>query len=293
MDKSTNVRTWWGLAAARAAARVAPSLAARAGIAWFTRTRRRPEPPAVAVLRAEGQPFDLALDGVALRGRVWGRGPTVLLQHGWDGSVASFSAIIPALVAAGYRVVLTEGPGHGESGGSYATLVHFSRALSLTAALHGPIHAVVAHSLGAPAATLAMREARLDAARLILVAPAVDPAHWIRQLARRLGDEVLPAVEAEIARVADRPLDAVSLAAHLPHVDAPVLVVHDRSDRETPIAPVLALAEAHPRIRLHLTEGLGHTRILADPTVVRAVVDAVVGTRPAAPARAPELAYFL
>ena len=56
-------------------------------------------------------------DGVALR--VLEAGPrgklTALLLHGWASSVYSFAETIPALAAAGYRVVAVDLPGHGLS----------------------------------------------------------------------------------------------------------------------------------------------------------------------------------
>jgi pimeloyl-ACP methyl ester carboxylesterase len=56
-------------------------------------------------------------DGVSLR--VLEAGPSsenaVVLLHGWASSVYSFDATIPALVAAGHRVVAIDLPGHGLS----------------------------------------------------------------------------------------------------------------------------------------------------------------------------------
>ena len=57
----------------------------------------------------------------------------------------------------------------------------------------------------------------------------------------------------------------------------PALVVHDRGDREVPFEHGETLARSWPGARLMVTEGLGHRRILRDPEVVRAVVEAVSG----------------
>src|SRR5262249_18345651 len=60
-------------------------------------------------------------------------------------------------------------------------------------------------------------------------------------------------------------VEGASLARDLP---VPGLVVHDKSDREVPWRIGAQVAAAWPMSRLHLTEGLGHRRILRDPPVV-------------------------
>jgi fermentation-respiration switch protein FrsA (DUF1100 family) len=83
-------------------------------------------------------------------------------------------------------------------------------------------------------------------------------------LAREFTRRVLPDVERPYAR-----FDAV--ADPLP-VSVPLLVVHDRADREVAVSESLRLHEAHgERSRLVLTEGAGHARVLG----VDATLDAV------------------
>jgi pimeloyl-ACP methyl ester carboxylesterase len=52
----------------------------------------------------------------------------------------------------------------------------------------------------------------------------------------------------------------------------PLLIVHDRDDPETSWDASRAMASTWPAARLVTTTGLGHNRILADPSVVRAAV---------------------
>jgi pimeloyl-ACP methyl ester carboxylesterase len=62
-----------------------------------------------------------------------------------------------------------------------------------------------------------------------------------------------------------------SLAENGREMTAPLLIVHDRDDTETFWSEGAALAEAWPGARLITTEGLGHRRILREPTIVEAV----------------------
>jgi predicted ATPase len=58
-----------------------------------------------------------------------------------------------------------------------------------------------------------------------------------------------------------------------------MLVIHDQDDREVPWADGAAIAAAALDARLVTTHGLGHRRILRDPSVIEASVDFVAGER--------------
>ena len=137
----------------------------------------------------------------------------------------------------------------------------------------GPARAVIAHSLGAAAVTFAVREG-LGVERLVFVGAPADPLTWVERFGRRLG--LSRAVMAEMrrhsekriqARWEDLPLVPVRGLAQPP----PLLVVHDRDDREVPCADGAAIAAAWPGARFLETSGLGHRRVLRDAAVVAAV----------------------
>jgi len=133
-----------------------------------------------------------------------------------------------------------------------------------------PVRTVVAHSLGAAAATIALADGQACIDRLVMLAPAGELALDIEKIRAALW---LPAAALRvlIARVEQRygqPLQACSTAAMAKHLSMPVLVIHDRDDPLTPLASAQALAAALPQARLTITQGLGHRRILRDPEVL-------------------------
>ena len=65
----------------------------------------------------------------------------------------------------------------------------------------------------------------------------------------------------------------LSTEAMLAGQSLPGLIVHDRGDRDVPVAHAERLQHSWPDARLMLTEGLGHRRILRDPEVIAAAVD--------------------
>ena len=104
--------------------------------------------------------------GASRRVRVyrWGNtGPAVLLAHGWGGHAAQWQPLVAPLLAAGMRVIAFDALSHGGSdagarGASQTSVVEMSHSLLATAWHAGPIHAVIAHSLGSAALALAVRE---------------------------------------------------------------------------------------------------------------------------------------
>ena len=63
------------------------------------------------------------------------------------------------------------------------------------------------------------------------------------------------------------------LLRHAPLQRAPLLVLHDRQDREVPFEHGAALAAAWPGARLQPLANLGHRRMLREPRVLEEIVD--------------------
>ncbi len=214
----------------------------------------------------------------------------VLLAHGWGGHAAQMRAFVFALLAAGYRVIGFDQPAHGLSEGRLTSLVDFADVLATVAAHHGPVHAVVAHSLGAAATAFALTRG-LAVKNAVLISPPSDVAgysrrfarwHWIPEPVRRSMQSAIEErygvrwEELEVERVASR-------------ITARALVIHDRDDSVVPWRHGVRVARAWPGARLHVTQGLGHGRILRDETVARTAADFVAGKSSVASVAAPAI----
>jgi pimeloyl-ACP methyl ester carboxylesterase len=271
--KSTIVRT-----AFRSLEWVAPGVGARwAERLWFTLPPRRPARPF-----DRGAAFSVDVDGHRVVGDTWGDGPPIYLVHGWAGDRGQLTPFVAPLVAAGYRVVAFDAPSHGESapgafGPRSSTILEFAAALEAVVALHGQPRAIVAHSLGAASAALALCDG-MRAGRVALIAPTAGPLAFERSLAAALGygSRTRQRLFARTERRVGAPMHHFDVPALGRAVLMPkTLIVHDRDDTVTPVAEGMAVAEAWSGSRLHLTSGLGHHRLLRDPAVVAEVVDFV------------------
>lgn len=245
------------------------------------------EPAALATARSL-QPVGFRDDHLPIV--AWGRGPVVLLVHGWAARTAHLAVLAGRIAEAGFTAVAYDGPGHTPAAiagtvDSRATLVDVARAVNAVGRHVGPMHAVVGHSMGAAAAALAatgrLRRLGLDEGprvdfgdRLVLLASPdrlTDAAHaWAAQTGR--GPAAVDAILREGQRRYTVPLDAFTLSD--PDVGLPprTLLIHDGDDAEVPITEAQRLDRALGGGHLVTTRGLGHGRVLIDPDVAARVV---------------------
>ncbi|HZS42530.1 MAG TPA: alpha/beta fold hydrolase [Polyangia bacterium] len=284
--KSTNVRSFLpppsgtrllrlGFQALQA---VAPEAAERWAARLFFQPRRGRAAARLRPAGLEPNAFNVTVGDQRVAGWSWGEGPVVLLVHGWEGRAAQLMPFVAPLVAAGHRVVAFDQPAHGESSGRTVTVVDMARAIARVAEAVGPVHAIVAHSLGGAAAALAL-DGGLDVARVVLLAPAAEPAHFARALAAIAGlskartDGMLRKIGARL----DIDLEAFSFADVVRRLRAPALVIHDPADREVPWSHGRSIAAAWPRAQLEAVTGVGHRRILRDARVIELAVKFIRG----------------
>lgn len=253
-----------------------PGVASRVAADLFMKPRRFPTPPREKAILVKGTPFTVKL-GTSTEVRAWrfGEGPVVLLAHGWEGRGSQLTPFVAPLVERGYSVVTFDAPGHGASAGSRSSLPHFAWALRVVADAvseagnSAGIHAVIAHSFGCAAATLALRDG-LAIQRVVYLSPPLNPVEYTARFGDILGlnTATIHQMQKRIEERFARKWSDYSLAESARGMNTPLLIVHDRDDRETLWSEGAALAAAWPQARLLTTEGLGHRRILRDASVI-------------------------
>jgi pimeloyl-ACP methyl ester carboxylesterase len=252
----------------------------------FTSPRRHPRPKREQLTLATGHRFtiDVNLRSPRWNGertRVvawrWGVGPTVLLVHGWEGRGSQLGAFVEPLVRAGLSVVTFDAPAHGDSAGSRLYLTDHADTVVDVAKAIGPLHAIVAHSFGAPAVMLAYSRGGVDAPRNVFISPNALVPDSVDRFCKDVGlDSVERALfEQQLCASAGISVEGLRIHQLLGNRDSSLLVLHDIDDREVPFAHGDRLAQLWPNARLEATQGLGHRRILRDPSIIERTVAAV------------------
>jgi pimeloyl-ACP methyl ester carboxylesterase len=248
---------------------VAPGLAALvAEKVWSTPPRGRRH-PAEERLVADAQRLWLEVAGHKVAVFSWGEGPAALLVHGWGGRGTQLGSFVPALRARGFRVLAFDAPGHGDTPGGDPSLPLMAQVIEAIGRHAGGVQAIVAHSFGAAAATLAMHRG-LDARAAVFFGPAADVMEASKRFARLVG--IAPHVRDEMQRRMERrysiSFEELRVPRLVSRIPTPLLLIHDEQDPEVPLEEGRAVADAWPRVELMVTSGLGHYRVLRDPAVV-------------------------
>ena len=281
-----------------AAEHVAPSLAGRAAFNLFCRTPGRRSLTAGerrAIMQAG--PFMQEARHHCLRARSGcvvvhefrpSRKPigTVLVIHGWRSRTEYMRSLIEGFRGAGFRVMSLDLPGHGHSSGRRLNMVTAVDAAQTASEWFGPFAAVVGHSFGGAVAVNAAvgsvpSISPLATERLVLIAAPNSMSDLFEGFGRfvNLGRRTYSAMAGQVHRLSGQVLAEFTGSRQLANVPIPALIVHAADDREVPADDARALASAGDHVRLHWADGLGHRRILSDPSVVELSVGFVTDRR--------------
>lgn len=272
-DRRTNVRLTLLRILFSTLERVSPVAGGAVAARLFCTAPRYPAPAREREILAGAEAFRVRVGRRHIQAWRWGRGPVVLLMHGWGGRGAQLGSFVAPLLAAGFSVLTLDAPGHGLSGGGMTALPLFVDTLLALQTELGTVRAVIGHSMGAGAVAMALqRGLALDAA--VFVGPPRALVGYYEDFVATLalGARTQAAMRASVERRFDVRLADVDIALLAPQQRTPLLVLHDADDREVPLAHGREVATLWPNAELVASSGLGHRRILRDPeSVARAV----------------------
>jgi pimeloyl-ACP methyl ester carboxylesterase len=267
---STNVRF-------AASALLFPELAGAWAERLFLTPPRARDAAATALDLIDARSSLLQHKGRAIAMWRWGSrdAPAVLLAHGWGGHAAQMRAFVFPLLSAGLRVIAYDQPAHGVSEGRLTGLPDFAEVLAEVAAYHGDVRTVIAHSLGAAGAALALASGKARFESAVLVSPPADMVGYSRRFARWhwMPEPVRGAMQAAIEERYGVLWESLDLRRLAPRTRARALIIHDRDDRVVAWTHGAQVASHWPGARLLSTDGLGHRRILEADVVTRAAAD--------------------
>ena len=267
--------------AMRSLSRITPGLAARVAADLFMRPLR-PKPRARELKWLEdARPEVLSTRHGELAGWSWGEGPAVVLIHGWNGRGSQMGFLARAIADSGFRAVVFDGPAHGRSPGRRTNLINHSAALLDVCRLLPNLHGIVGHSFGA--LSLSFRWTELPpVGRLIMVSPPADMITYSQMFIDAIGasDQVHHRMLDLYHKRFGISWDQVTVEYLSPDLEVPLLVIHDRTDRQAPFSHGQRTRETWPDARLHETDGLGHMRILRNEGVAKVAADFLTADQP-------------
>lgn len=257
--------------------RTAPRAASHVVYALLTRPPRATERPWQKQLRKDAKErWTVTIGKKRVNVYAWGRGPTVLMVHGWGAGAVHMGKMIEPIVNAGFRVVSFDALGHGQSSGRSTDLMEFASSIVKVWRQIGEVHTVLAHSFGVAMTLWAQRDWGVNAGQQILFS-SFNHCKWFTEEFGRLMNVSTDVMEMgremmEIRYNMRIDWNRLSVVEMLRNSSTPTLLVHDRHDEEVPFAHCIELARVKPDSRLHITTGKGHHRLLGDQAVINSVI---------------------
>ncbi len=247
---------------------------------WFTVFKKQPKPWVKKFWMQADRRFEVSLNDQEIAVYCWGKGPLIVLMHGWSGSGTQFKHFIPALTAAGFRVAVFDAPGHGSNQGKYSDLLLFSDSLVAIQNQIGPINTVVAHSFGAMATTLATRRGLMPG-RMVLIAPHLlaqeifDSYAGLLNLRNKLKQRFKALVGIKIDKTLqlENSWELLNTQFLLEDKEQSGLLIFDIHDEEVPLQHLTEIENHWTQAEVFKTQELGHVRLLKDKEVIKKVID--------------------
>jgi pimeloyl-ACP methyl ester carboxylesterase len=200
-----------------------------------------------------------------------GEGPAILFVHGWNGRGVQFQRFFQPSLDAGYSVIFFDAPAHGISEGDMTNYLEITELLEqiFIQDLGKNIVGVIAHSLGTSAIINHMSRYHSEIP-LVLVAAAL---HLMELLFANFQMHGVPKktylkLVREVEEQFQIPLETQNPIDLIYKIDNDILVIHDKNDQTTPIAPAIQVADDLGNVELIMTEGYGHSLLLKKEDVI-------------------------
>ena len=205
--------------------------------------------------------------------RFAGKGAKILLIHGWSGRGTQLFAFYDELRKSNSEIVTFDMPAHGQSLGNKTNIVELIACIKEVHAKYGPFDHAIAHSMGSMALLRALRDGiPMKSAAIIGSGDKVRNVFYRFSEQLQFSDRVTEQMIQTVEKQFGTNLENYSSSMSLEYLDIPLLIVHDKDDKETPFTYSKDIHQIAKNSELLLTSGLGHHRILRDLNTVQYIV---------------------
>ncbi len=189
----------------------------------------------------------------------------ILIAHGFSSYAYKFDKYVIALRKEGFEVLAFDAPAHGNSDGKKINALIYRDTILNIEKKFGPLYAIIAHSLGGLAASLAVEMLpNQEKRKLVLIAPATETKTAVEHFFTIIpsNPKIIQAFKKHIERIAKQPISYFSVARVARTATAKILWIHDEEDNVCTFNDVKPLLnEQIDRLELFITKGLGHNKI--------------------------------
>ena len=203
----------------------------------------------------------------------------VLLVHGWSGRGTQLYKIADKLLENGFMTISFDAPAHGKSKGKTTMMPEFIAVSKFLEQKYGPFEIAIGHSLGGMAVLNSIKQG-LKFNKSIIIGAGDIITDIIKVFITKL--ELKPTLVEKIKNhfyvKYGEHIDNYSASIAAKEVKIPTLVIHDTADKEVPVSCAINIRKNLENSELLITNGLGHTRILKDDSVITRILEFILRT---------------
>ncbi|MFH6988557.1 alpha/beta hydrolase [Flavobacterium collinsii] len=198
----------------------------------------------------------------------------ILLVHGWSGRGTQLFKIEDELLKNGYSTVSFDAPAHGKSEGKSTIMSEFIASILEIEKQFGPFEFAIGHSLGGMSVLNAIKDG-LQVKKAIIIGSGDIVQDILDDFVAKLElkQEISERMRAHFEEKYQVKMDDFSAYKAAKKVKIPVLVIHDHDDPEVSVKAGIHIHKQLENGTLHLTEGLGHRKILGNQNVIKKTLD--------------------
>lgn len=204
---------------------------------------------------------------------------SIWLVHGWQSHALFMNKFVEPLQLQGFRVIVIDLPGHGQSSGR---LFHLPLAVTAMHAVReklGDVDMIISHSLGGTVVATTLAGTLPDypmvsVSKLVLISSPNSMTKIFDDFASMVGlnESANAELHENVTRLSGRVTNDFHVSTQLQQVQTELLIIHAPDDKEVPFSEAEAIAQANEAATLVPMKSLGHRRIIAsDDVVTRAV----------------------
>ena len=197
----------------------------------------------------------------------------VLLVHGWSGRGTQLVKIADALLEKGFMVYSFDAPAHGKSKGNFSIMPEFIAYILEMEQKYGPFEYAIGHSLGGMSILNAIKQ-NLVVKKAVtigsgdIIQDIIDDFVKNLKLKPEYGLRIKDHFETKFGGE----MDDYSAYKAAQMVQIPVLVIHDQNDEDVSVNSAYHIDKHLVHSELFITEGLGHRKIVGDPSVIETIL---------------------
>lgn len=197
----------------------------------------------------------------------------VLLVHGWSGRGTQLVKIADELIKKGFMIISFDAPAHGKSKGSSTIMIEFIASILELEKKYGPFEYAIGHSLGGMSILNALKQ-NFNVKKAVTIGSGdviqdiIDDFVKNLKLKPEYGLRLKDYFETKFVGK----MDDYSAYKAAQMVQIPVLVIHDQNDEDVSVNSAYHIDKHLAHSELLITEGLGHRKIVGDPSVIETIL---------------------